>query len=278
MDCSRVRELLSGYMDQALDLETSEIVRKHLLDCKLCSEELAVLKGCVKEILSLKQVKAPENFLQMVHERIERDFEFKKIVHKFFIPLKVKIPLELVGVLGVVFLVIMVNRAHQPLSLRQPVSFTPEANQSLKGLEDPRAAISPVITSLNALSATARTGESFYLSQGAFFQNALPVYTAGRVIEGGQSFELSRYTGNEYNKEFPKIANIVESLGGAITFVHLDKETRLLESLTVRIPSNNYPVLLDKLKEISLVANPRLSVIRKDEESTELSIELLPSR
>lgn len=289
MDCSRIKELLSEYADQALDLNTNEIVREHLSSCKACSEELAALRNCVKNISSLQQVKVPEDFLQKVHERIERRFEFEKIIRRLFVPLKVKIPLEFAGVLAVVVLVIAVNRVNQPLSLTQPVLFMVEPNKLFEGPVYDKVGLSPAMT-LSSMPLVAGTSESLYSSQamvrggaeslGILYnaRNSLQVNTYGTAISGVQVFGMPGHNEKEYDKEFLKIANMVESLEGAITFVQLERETNLLESVTVRMPTKNYALLLNRLKEIGIAGRPRLSVISRDEESTELSIELLPAK
>ena len=94
MECTKIKELLSEYIDQSLDIKTNEIVKEHLSSCKICSKELAVLENCISNVSSLKQVLAPVDFLQKVHQRIERRFEFERIMRKLFVPAKIKIPLE----------------------------------------------------------------------------------------------------------------------------------------------------------------------------------------
>ena len=97
MECAEVREFLSEY---TLDGELKADVDKHLLSCKACREEAVLLK----ELGSLKEVKAPEDFLEKVHERLARRFEFKKIAQLLFFPLRIKIPLELATAVATVIL------------------------------------------------------------------------------------------------------------------------------------------------------------------------------
>src|SRR3989338_5984425 len=104
MDCARVREFLSGYIDEALDAQTKASVDEHLRGCRKCSEELASLKRCIREVSSLGKVRAPEDFLEKVHERLERRFEFEKIMSALFVPMRIKIPLEVAGIAVVVML------------------------------------------------------------------------------------------------------------------------------------------------------------------------------
>jgi len=114
MECSGVKKLLSEYIDNALDAQNKAVVEEHLAGCKACSEELAALKLCVNELNSLKEMEAPSDFAEKVHERIERRFEFEKIMHALFIPLRIKVPLQLVTVAATVILVMTIYKSMQP--------------------------------------------------------------------------------------------------------------------------------------------------------------------
>jgi anti-sigma factor RsiW len=72
MDCSRVTELFSEYIDGVLDGETRRKVEEHLAVCPSCAEELEALRSCVSALTSLDRVEAPVDFFEKVHERIER--------------------------------------------------------------------------------------------------------------------------------------------------------------------------------------------------------------
>ena len=308
MECTKVKKLLSEYIDQTLDFKTNEIIKEHISLCKICSEELSALEKCIRNVSSLKQAQAPEDFLQRVHERIERRFEFERIMRKLFVPTKVKIPLEFAGVLATVVLVIMVYRVIQPLGPTEP---TPVLIGPEKLFEKSERV--PVALSREAiLPDTPRTfgiTKDLYMNKGMAIEgmvpprnvlsiaNGLPANAAGQVSFGARGgFEsgtqslsrgISQYSfenaivyphKEDYNREFSKIKNIIESLGGIVIFAKFKKETNLLESINVRMPSKNYSALLDKLKEIGISEESLVSVITKDKESMELSIKLIPSK
>ncbi|MBU1486580.1 hypothetical protein KKH56_00805 [bacterium] len=118
MECAEVRELLSEYI---LDRELKADVDKHLLSCNACREEVALLK----ELGSLKEVKAPEDFLEKVHERLARRFEFKKMARLLFFPLRIKIPLELATAVATVILAVYIFKPAEQV-LRPPLITEPE--------------------------------------------------------------------------------------------------------------------------------------------------------
>ena len=94
MECAKIKEFLSEYINGTLDAQNKALVEAHLLACKGCQEDLASLKAVVEELGSLESIEAPEDFLEKIHERIEPRFKLGKIMQKLFFPLRIKIPLQ----------------------------------------------------------------------------------------------------------------------------------------------------------------------------------------
>jgi hypothetical protein len=114
MDCREIKKLLDQYIDNDLSKNASAAVRNHLSACRECGAELALLKKYKKEISSLKEAKAPADFLQQLNQRIDKKSNFKKILKALFFPLKIKLPIEAFGVLASVALfVLLVNPVDQ---------------------------------------------------------------------------------------------------------------------------------------------------------------------
>jgi hypothetical protein len=108
MDCPRIRELLSQYIDDALDGPTKKTVREHLSLCKACQAELTSLKTLVGELRSLEPIKAPDDFLEGVRERISPASRSYRLLKRLFFPLRIKIPMELAAAAAVAALVVLV--------------------------------------------------------------------------------------------------------------------------------------------------------------------------
>ena len=115
MECFKIREYLSEYIDGMLDSETKALLEDHLLTCKGCSEELASLKGLVKELGVLEPVKAPPDFLDNLHQRMESRFSVSKILSALFALTKVKIPFQLAAATTTAILVIVIFYMIQPV-------------------------------------------------------------------------------------------------------------------------------------------------------------------
>lgn len=138
MKCNQTKELLSAYIDEMLDPVARKNLELHLSSCHGCTEELLTLKKYLSKVNSLRPVKAPDDFLEKVNDRIKRRFEFEKIMHTLLMPAKIKIPLETAGVLLTVVFVVIIYKIISP-GINYPA---PAKNLSL---EQDKAQISRIV-------------------------------------------------------------------------------------------------------------------------------------
>jgi hypothetical protein len=101
---------LSEYVDGLLDPSTRERLENHLDQCQGCSEELASLKGYLRAAGSVERLRAPADFLEKVHERLDQPTFFKKAAAWLFFPLRLKLPIELAGVVMASLLIVLLFR------------------------------------------------------------------------------------------------------------------------------------------------------------------------
>lgn len=92
MECEEVRPHLSAYVDGFLDPQIKSYVEEHVSTCKSCRQSLESLQVLVQELSDLKQVKAPDDFLEQVHIQMTKKSIFHTFMKKMFAPLRVKIP------------------------------------------------------------------------------------------------------------------------------------------------------------------------------------------
>jgi hypothetical protein len=107
MDCREIKKLFEQFIDSDLSKEASAAVRKHILSCRECSSELASLNKYKKEISSLKDVKAPADFIQQLNTRIDKQSGIQKAIRTLFFPLKIKLPIEALGVIAAAVLIVV---------------------------------------------------------------------------------------------------------------------------------------------------------------------------
>lgn len=129
MECAKIKDLLSEYIDGTLDATTKALIDEHLLACPNCKEELASLKTLIHELGSVESFKAPDDFLEKLHERLELRFSFRKIMRILFVPGRIKIPLEFATATAMVVLIFSILYIQQPEKMIQGV---PESSTHVK--------------------------------------------------------------------------------------------------------------------------------------------------
>ncbi len=72
MECKRVTELLSEYIDGRLSVEDSAAIAAHLEGCAACRRAEAELRRTVALVCGLETKAAPEGFADAVAARLER--------------------------------------------------------------------------------------------------------------------------------------------------------------------------------------------------------------
>ena len=106
MKCSNIKLLLSEYIDKSLNAQTRSLVEQHLKDCETCQNDYTSLKNILSELGELPKIKAPDDFLDNLHARMDSWFDIKKIARILFVPFKIKVPLELLTAAATAVLVI----------------------------------------------------------------------------------------------------------------------------------------------------------------------------
>jgi len=109
MTCSETRDLLSAWLDQALDAHEREQVEAHLAGCSECRRELEGLRSTVAVLSRLEHPRAPVGFVDKVMGEIYPAPWYRKLGRLVFQPLSVKLPLEagamvVIAILGVYLL------------------------------------------------------------------------------------------------------------------------------------------------------------------------------
>lgn len=108
MDCKEIRTLLSRYLEGDLDLDMKSLVTHHLESCEGCVKELDALKSMVSSLGKLKKVEPPFDFLESVHQRLEKPSWTRVMLRRMFYPPLVKLPIEAVAFAAVILLIIRI--------------------------------------------------------------------------------------------------------------------------------------------------------------------------
>jgi hypothetical protein len=129
MRCREAKKLLSDYIEGSLDKRRTESLEAHIAGCKQCTQELSTLRVYQERMASLREAQAPPGFLFGVKSRVRSaDQAWPKRGSILSSP-RVKVPLELAGVLAVVLIAVVIFRNVAPQREQQvppPVQETEE--------------------------------------------------------------------------------------------------------------------------------------------------------
>jgi hypothetical protein len=301
MNCGEIKELLSEYVDEVLDVKTKALVDEHLSTCKDCQQEFASLKTLVNELGSLESVAPPKDFLNQLHERMEQRSWFSKILRTLFVPMRVKIPLEFAGAAVMVILVFSILRVQQdhyrmaeaPVSLKQERVAEKGALDSLgKGLKD--EAYKPQLAYKTA-TAEQPPEKKEPIELALVMKRALPpeTYAPGAAMEAApapkkkmrrslamrEAVPSAQPETDKRDDDFlPKLTRVVELVGGKVVSIEYAKVSKRPESIHAEIPAKQFNTFYNQLKELGDLRSAPKSVTGKEQEVLPVRIRLLSSR
>jgi len=109
MSCQETRELLSAWLDEALDVRERAAVDAHLFECADCRRELEGLRSTVSLLSRVEPARAPVGFVDRVMAKAHPTPWYVRLGRVIFFPLSFKLPIEagamiVIAVLGVYLL------------------------------------------------------------------------------------------------------------------------------------------------------------------------------
>ena len=306
MECVRVKELLSEYIDETLDQETRKAVEKHLSTCDGCAEELASLRSLVKELNSLEKVKPPVDFLEQLHERLDAPSGFTRIVRKLFVPFHVKIPLELATatLLAVLVFSVFHTQLTEKFMVKAPLEQKAMEANELKAVRKKEVPLKkrpglPKAT-FEAPSRIEKGGEMDVAESDAGSHRPLELTlhlkkrVRGRAMRKPMALMETRTAEKETAADEEKtysasvgaaaeaslkenLKNLIEKEGGRVLNVEYDAKNGLPTIIRAEIPANRYQTLYDQLKGMASSLESAPASPQEGQEMISLYIKLLYS-
>ncbi len=137
MNCETMRDRFSSLWEKELTAVEEKIVKEHLSSCPACQREFEQFEKTMRWLHSVGEVEVPAGFLPELHKKMEerkRIAPAKKVTERWFsVPLSLRLPVQAVAMVAVVFLVLYLTkmmpmegyrpketeRASSPLSLKE---------------------------------------------------------------------------------------------------------------------------------------------------------------
>jgi hypothetical protein len=115
MECSKIREKLSDYIEGLVSSEEKRFIDEHLVSCEMCSESLSDLRKTVNHVQNLEEIESPQWLTEKIMTRVRLESQPKKgILEKLFYPLHIKLPIEAIAAVLVVVISIYMFKAFLP--------------------------------------------------------------------------------------------------------------------------------------------------------------------
>lgn len=99
MEHNDIRHKLSEYIDDALPPADRSEIESHLKTCLECSTALTELRKTITQIKTIEEVEPPAWMTQKIMANVRSEAEKKSIFERFFLLLRVKLPIQAVAVL-----------------------------------------------------------------------------------------------------------------------------------------------------------------------------------
>jgi glutaredoxin-related protein len=127
MNCKDVKNNLPLYEDNLLSDTEKQAVEQHLNSCLNCAKALARLQKTGRLVESLAEVEPPPWFKQKIMSRVREEAEKKSLAQKWFYPLRIKIPVQIMVTIVIAVFAVYIYRSgdEQMKVVIPPTSPTP---------------------------------------------------------------------------------------------------------------------------------------------------------
>lgn len=276
-ECTHTRRLLSDYIDGVLDTAKTTAVSEHLHVCRDCAREHEALKSLIMEMGNIRSVKAPEDFIERLHKRINKASILDRIRESLSFT-QIRIPVEMAAFATTVLLVLFffylfpsVEKDIVPKPGNRGVEFAmdhedsqvrPPVNQDQTGQPADIPSPAPRIEERQipvrlALSLTTRQETVQIPSQSVSYGNSI----AGDMSDDPYLWQTEKendtkeiiITPDEVNLKIDEIIKFVEA---RVISRENNTENGYPSSLTLSIPGVNYRRFIARLDNLGALETP----------------------
>lgn len=110
-NCRDIESLLPLYLEGVLSDAEKRRVQEHLAGCGICQKEMAYLQKSGKLVAGLPGVEEPPWFQQKIMAQVRKEAEKKSLAQKWFYPLRIKIPIQIMATMVIAVLAVYIYRS-----------------------------------------------------------------------------------------------------------------------------------------------------------------------
>lgn len=176
MRCEEIKNLLSDYLDNDIDLKTKKLMDGHLAICANCAKELQVLKEIVSGLKEIPEVEPPPYFLEAVRARMQEPSVLAKFLRRLFVPVYIKVPIQALTFIATVIIIMFLVQKGEIARYGQP-------EMPLSPQHATQEAYSPQIATTEKIGAESKLAQSQVSSQPATQETYPPQIASTKKIE-----------------------------------------------------------------------------------------------
>ncbi len=120
MRCEEIKNLLSDYLENDIDLKTKKLMDEHLAICANCAKELQVLKEIVSGLKEIPEVEPPPYFLEAIRARMQEPSALAKFLRRLFVPFYIKVPIQALTFIATVIIIMFLVQKGEIARYGQP--------------------------------------------------------------------------------------------------------------------------------------------------------------
>ena len=109
-NCKEIENNLPLYLDSLLTGADKQALEEHLKSCPRCTKALIQLSKTQTLVNDLTEVEPPAWFKQKIMAKVREESEKKSLVQKWFYPLRIKIPVQILATVFIAVLAVYIYR------------------------------------------------------------------------------------------------------------------------------------------------------------------------
>jgi hypothetical protein len=266
MECERIQDLLSDFLDGSLPESGRAGVSAHLRECRSCAEAAEGLGNTLRLLRNLPPEKAPPELLDRIRRETAGSAPAKPLWKKLFLPAHVKIPIEAAAAVLLFLLVYSVQKKEMPATGPPPPaarmeaappamekSAAPHPQSALPAVPAQRASTSAERIGPGPLTAEEKSGKD--ASQRLF---AAPPSRLLRPVPHGREVTLEVAAGDRAGLD-ERIAAVALRHGGNVIRepgtgpADMSAKGPVPDALRVRLPVDSAEPFLAELRNLGTV-------------------------
>ena len=114
MRCSEIEDKLTTYLENFLQKEERAMIKKHCAECDNCRHSLESLQKTKDILKGLDEIEPPPWLAETIMARIYAKEEKKSWFQRFFLPLRVKVPIQALAMIFVAVLSVYIYKSTAP--------------------------------------------------------------------------------------------------------------------------------------------------------------------